>query len=252
MESVDRNNRHIGSTSATLALAGLLALLLFPGNAYAQDSNPIDAGICRELEKNEDDELLALDAEVLNLWAEFGLNQPESLAEALSALCESGKNTVDAIKKPSQDILGENETKNPDSGDTQQGEIDGESETTTTSPPQNTISPSTDTSENTEDSQSAEDSDTSVAGTPTASPPGTGAQGGGPARATIDRLEGTTSAPSTTERDRGDTFAAQQHTNHDAQEPGTLDRLPFLLAVISLVVVAAALAHTWARRKLLH
>ncbi len=49
--------------------------------------------------------------------------------------------------------------------------------------------------------------------------------------------------------DRGDAFTAQHHDN--AQEAKAVERLPFLLAVIALAVVSAALTHTWARRKLL-
>ena len=41
MESVDRNNRHIGSMSATLAMVPLLASLLLPGTATRRSPTPL-------------------------------------------------------------------------------------------------------------------------------------------------------------------------------------------------------------------
>lgn len=245
MESVDRNNRHIGSMSATLAMVPLLASLLLPGTAHAQEPDPVDTGSCYETEVDENGELLVSDSDVIDLWAEFGLDRTGVLPEVLKFLCESSKNPMKVITKPYPDRFWEKETEYPEPGDTQQGEISEENENTD-SPPQSTPTPPA--SEGIESTVVPEDETTRW--TPTGLPPGTGAQGGGPARATIDQVEGASPTPSTSERnDRGDAFTAQHHDN--AQEAKAVERLPFLLAVIALAVVSAALTHTWARRKLL-
>lgn len=259
METGYRNSfRRIGSTGATVAAVAMLAL---PAHASAAESDPVVTGSCAATVKGEDGDPVTVDSGLglsVSLGAKgkgsvsvpvaetvngLGLSESKPVSGTAGEVCDTGKDTVNALTEPVKGALSAKETKTPDPGDTQQGD----------SPPVGDPDPDVDAQP---DSKPVRDATTD---TPEPRPddtrdestqsPGT-TVGGGWGRVTIDRSP----SPLPT-RDEPDTPRGREHTVHAddraAHDVEAMERLPLLLAVLALVLVSAALAHTWARRALL-
>ncbi|WP_247648618.1 hypothetical protein [Saccharomonospora xinjiangensis] len=275
--------RHMRIGSAGLALA-TMAGLAWPSNAAAEETEPVLTGDCVEWWSEQDeDRALSVRPGLLSLnlgrqertTLDVGEDSPESgehesgdsvlsislpgnislggagaLTELTDGDCEPGNDTDGGLVEPHP---GHDETTAPDSGDTPQDEF-GQNETTNPghtdaihSPPiSESAAPGTTTAPSPTGHTAA------VAG------PGAGADGGGPGRVSLDQAPGTAertpSAQRSAQREEGSTFVAVPHDSRatqDAKAAKAVERLPLLLAILSLVLVAAALVHTWARRTLL-
>lgn len=268
--------RHMRIGSAGLALA-TMAGLAWPSNAAAEETEPVLTGDCVEWWSEQDeDRALSVRPGLLSLnlgrqertTLDVGEDSPESgehesgdsvlsislpgnislggagaLTELTDGDCEPGNDTDGGLVEPHP---GHDETTAPDSGDTPQDEF-GQNETTNPG--------------HTDAIHSPPISESAAPGTTTAPSPTehaaavAGADGGGPGRVSLDQAPGTAertpSAQRSAQRDEGSTFVAVPHDSRATQDAKAVERLPLLLAILSLVLVAAALVHTWARRTLL-
>ncbi len=251
MESGYRHTRRIGSTGLALATA---AWLVFPSSAAARELDPVSAGSCTtrpseekvepasensderptDTESGPDDSGLSV-----SLSSTLHLGGKNTLVDLLSGVCETGKDTVGGLFGP---VLGDEETTSPNPGDTPQDEFDENDLNAGTEAPDSLPDPETTIPEST--------SEAAPAPHPAGSPPGTGAVGGGWGGVSVDRAPGAIDAPPTQQAE-GSTFSAAPHDSRASHDVKAVERLPLLLAVLSVVLVAAALAHTWARRTLL-
>ncbi|OQO90657.1 hypothetical protein B1813_13980 [Saccharomonospora piscinae] len=267
METGYRHNGRFRSTppaagasavAATMSVA-LLALLALPGSAAAQETDPVISGDCPG--HSTQGEPLALDSSALGLRVELGESDTGLLREngpvtgLVGDVCEVGKGTVNGLAEPVQKVLPGKEPATPESSDTPESEIDDDS-AGGDSAPIPAPPPAPDTGEH--DSPTTPTAPpTPTAHDPAATPgPASAGDGGGPGRVSLDgaalRRTSTPSAPPAADDDRrGSAFTAERHDAGPAHDREALERLPLLLAVIALVLVAAALAHTWARRTLL-
>ncbi|MEY7973524.1 hypothetical protein AB8O38_16140 [Saccharomonospora xinjiangensis] len=258
--------------SAGLALA-TMAGLAWPSNAAAEETEPVLAGDCVEWWSEQDeDRALSVRPGLLSLnlgrqertTLEVGDDSPESgehesgdsvlsislpgninlggagaLTELMGEDCEPGNDTDGGLAEPDP---GDGETTAPDSSVTPQDEF-GQNETTNPG--------------HTDAIHSPPISESAAPGTTTVpSPTGhtaavAGADGGGPGRVSLDQAPGTAERTPSAQRDEGSTFVAVPHDSRATQDAKAVERLPLLLAILSLVLVAAALVHTWARRTLL-
>lgn len=274
METGKRRGKRIGATGTALVSMPLLFSLVLPGNAAAQETDPVFADECPLLIESEDGDRAPLDPTSPDLGLGFpgigadefpGLGMPtalsipdlddaDSINEWVEELCDSEENIADELTKPVLEVLAENGIF-PVPSDPQEGEVDdgenGDDDYTgaTTEPADPPLPPAT-------SPEVTESSDTSAVPAPPSGPTApssdTEADGGGWARVTIDPpVDSTTESPSSTQADRGGEFTAEHRDTRAENDTSAVERLPLLLAVIALVLVAAALVHTWARRLLL-
>lgn len=259
MENGYRHIRRIGSTGLALTAA---AWLVFPDSATAREPAPVVAGSCtvapskekggpaprsetpdRDTESDDQptDSGKAPDDGGLSVSLSGGVHLDESkaLTGLLTRLCETGKEAINGLFGP---VLDENETTPPNSGDTPPDEFEDNvpptGETTPDSPP---VSETTTSERPTEAAPESE---------PAGSPPGIGAVGGGWGGVSAERSTSAVDVPPT-RSDTGSVFSATPHDSRATHDVKAAERLPVLLAVLSVVLVGAALAHTWARRTLL-
>lgn len=268
MDSGHRQFRRIGSTGLALTAA---AALVFPGSAAAEEKDIITAGHCTDKAANEkhgddssapratptrttdpDDDTDDTDDTDGVDGAESG-DRPASLSltgtldlrgfDALAGLlCNTKNGAVDSLVRP---IVEDDETTSPEMGDTPGSGFDENGS-------DDEITPESDTDEETTTATPDSLAEQSPAG-PTGTPPGTGADGGGWGGVSPGRTPGALDVPPTSPEHES-TFSAVPHDPRAAEDPNSTkasERLPLLLAVLSLVLVASALAHTWARRTLL-
>lgn len=259
MDSGNRHLKRIGSTGIALTAA---AALVLPGTAAAAEKNAVVAGQCadqaggtkQEDARDPDDARVRTTDANDSADGEEETDEPASLSltgtldlrafDALTGLlCDARKGAVDALTRPGSQ---NGETSNPDPGDTPGSDFDENDSDNTTSPESGTDTEPSSTNLNAlSDRTPTSDSATSTA-------PGTGADGGGWGVST-GRTPGALDTPPTSSSD-GSLFSATPHEPRaakDSEPAAATDRLPLLLAVLSLVLVSAALAHTWARRALL-
>ncbi len=251
MESGYRHIRRIGSTGLALAAA---AWLVLPGSAAAREPAPVAAGSCTTHLPEEEGEPPSAQPDegptdtasdpggsglAVSVFGTLHLDGKNTLVDLLSGVCETGKGSVDGLVGP---VLDDEETTSPNPGDTPQDEFDENDLNAGADAPDSLPVPETTTPENT--------TGPAPASGPAGSPPGTGAVGGGWGGVSIDRVPGAIDAPPTQQAD-GSMFSAAPHSPRASHDVKAIERLPLLLAVLSVVLVAAALAHTWARRTLL-